>query len=301
MRNADSLQYSTSLSVTDVLKLSGGLSPTASGVIDIYRIELIDGQPVRTVRKTLQVNADYQLVGVDDFELRPEDELVARNREEYSKQVLVSISGAIRYEGRYAITERNESIVDLIRKAGGLTDEAYSPGIYIKRPDPEDPSSHRQVVVDGVNGRIVLKAGDHIVVPEKSNTVAIYSDYTQAFDRHSKLIEVPFTPGADAKWYIDQYVGGVRYKSDRSKITVEYANGAVRSAQKKILRYDYPIVESGATIIIRKDPVIQRNEDQGDYPKLKRGVIINVGDERDLDVKKDSGKEGAEIEEPEDE
>ena len=51
----------------------------------------------------------------------------------------------------------------------------------------------------------------------------------------------------------------------------------------------------------RKDPIIEHKEDQGDYPKLKRGVIINVGDERDLDVKKDVGKEGTEIEEPEDE
>jgi len=78
VRNPDSLQYSTSLSVSDVLKLSGGLSSTASGIIDVYRIEQIDGQPVRTVSRTLEVDSDYQLVDKTSFVLQAEDELVAR-------------------------------------------------------------------------------------------------------------------------------------------------------------------------------------------------------------------------------
>ena len=151
-----------------------------------------------------------------------------------------------------------------------------------------------------MRGRIVLQAGDHVVVPVKSNTVAIYSDYTQAFDQNSKLIEVPFSPGKDAKWYVDQYVGGVRYKSDRSKITVKYANGAVKSARKKIFGYDYPAVESGSTIVISKDPFIQINEDQGDYPRLRRGVIINVGEDHDSEARRAS-RQQTEIEEPDNE
>jgi len=286
VRNPDSLQYSTSLSVSDVLKLSGGLSSTASGIIDVYRIEQIDGQPVRTVSRTLEVDSDYQLVDKTSFVLQAEDELVARRREEYGRQVLVSISGAIKYEGTYAVTQRNESIVDLIQKAGGLTDEAFSSGIYLERGDSEDEDSLRQVVVDGASRSIVLQAGDHIVVPKNSNTVSIYLDHTQAFSEQTSLIEVPFTYGADAKWYLDQYAGGLSHKSDKSKIAVRFANGAVRSARKKLFRHDYPIVESGATILVKKDLVTKRmEEDQGDYPKLRRGVIINVGEDHDSEAR----------------
>jgi len=199
---------------------------------------------------------------------------------------MVSISGAIKYEGTYAVTQRNESIVDLIQKAGGLTDEAFSSGIYLERGDSEDETSLRQVVVDGVSRSIVLQAGDHIVVPKKSNTVSIYLDHTQAFSEQTSLIEVPFTYGADAKWYLDQYAGGLSHKSDRSKIAVRFANGAVRSARKKLFRYDYPIVESGATIVVKKDLVTKRmEENQGDYPKLRRGVIINVGEDHDSEAR----------------
>ena len=292
VRNPDKLLFSLSLSIADVLKLSGGLTSSASGVIDVYRIEIKNGQPVRTVSRTLQVESDYELVGGDEeFELQPDDELVARTQEEYNRQILVSISGEVRYKGRYAITERNESIDQLIQKAGGVTDQANTSGIYIERIDPSIDTYYK-VVVDGQSQNIILQAGDHIIVPKKSNTVSILTHHTQAFNRESTLIEVPFAFHEDAKWYIDQYVGGLKNKGDRAKITVEYANGAVRSARKKLFSFNYPIIEAGATIMVRKDTVREERVEQGDYPRLRRGVIINLGDEHDSET---------EIEEPDNE
>ena len=206
VRNPDKLLFSLSLSIADVLKLSGGLTSSASGVIDVYRSEIKNGQPVRTVSRTLQVESDYELVGGDEeFELQPDDELVARTQEEYNRQILVSISGEVRYKGGYAITERNESIDQLIQKAGGVTDQANTSGIYIERRDPSIDTYYK-VVVDGQSQNIILQAGDHIIVPKKSNTVSILTHHTQAFNRESTLIEVPFAFHEDAKWYIDQYL-----------------------------------------------------------------------------------------------
>ena len=44
--------------------------------------------------------------------------------------------------------------------------------------------------------------------------------------------------------------------------------------------------------MVRKDTVREERVEQGDYPRLRRGVIINLGDEHDSET---------EIEEPDNE
>ena len=52
------------------------------------------------------------------------DALVVRKKTGFEFQEFVSISGEVLYPGRYAIRE-GEKIKDVIRKAGGLTKEAF--------------------------------------------------------------------------------------------------------------------------------------------------------------------------------
>ncbi len=276
------LQYAERLNIPDVLQLSGGLSSSASGAIDIYRIEQADGEPVKTVQHTIQLGAEYQVLG-EGIALQPADEIVVRVKEEYAKQILVTIEGEVKYQGRYALTQSNESISGLIAKAGGLTDEAFIDGVYILREkekmhEGEIKKSSHKVVVNSISSSIVLQEGDKIVVPRIKNTVTIMVSNTLYGEAESDQIEVPFSGLESAIWYIEEYAGGLTDKDNRSYVTVRYANGATQAAKKKLFGYKYPTVRPGATIEVLASIQNPTVESQSEYPKLKKGVIINMAD-----------------------
>ena len=59
-----------------------------------------------------------------DFTFEPFDAIVVRKKPGFEFQEYVTIGGEVAYPGRYAIRE-GEKVGALIRKAGGLTKEAF--------------------------------------------------------------------------------------------------------------------------------------------------------------------------------
>ena len=59
-----------------------------------------------------------------DYTFKPFDAIVVRKKAGFEFQEYVNIGGEVAYPGRYAIRE-GEKVGELIRKAGGLTKEAF--------------------------------------------------------------------------------------------------------------------------------------------------------------------------------
>src|SRR5690606_39923285 len=51
----------------------------------------------------------------------------------YEVQRMVRIEGEVRMPGEYALLKKDETISDLIRRAGGVTEFAYLPGASLQR------------------------------------------------------------------------------------------------------------------------------------------------------------------------
>jgi protein involved in polysaccharide export with SLBB domain len=60
-----------------------------------------------------------------DFELQPDDIIFVRAIPEYRIKRLVEVEGEVIYPGQYPINEGETRISDIIRRAGGVTDEAF--------------------------------------------------------------------------------------------------------------------------------------------------------------------------------
>lgn len=60
-----------------------------------------------------------------DFELQPDDIVFVRAIPEYRIKRLVEVEGEVIYPGQYPINEGETRISDVIRRAGGVTDEAF--------------------------------------------------------------------------------------------------------------------------------------------------------------------------------
>lgn len=115
------------MKVSDLLNLAGGLLPEASDKIIISRVK--DG------KRTENIEIPYSKI------LNKEEDIILEDRDIVSvravggylrKPETVRIEGEVKYPGVYAISE-NETLYSLIKRAGGLTENAFLEGAIFKR------------------------------------------------------------------------------------------------------------------------------------------------------------------------
>ena len=270
-----SLDYHQDITVKELILLSGGFDAKASGQLHVYRNNL-NGE-ISVI--SLKVNDDFEILeGPQDFQFVADDEVVALNYENYEQTSFVEIQGEVKTAGLYAITSDNQTVRSIVEKAGGLTSEAHSSGVYIMRVEnPEEDEIRRYKVPVEALGSIIL-SDDIIVIPKKRNSVILMLSHTRGSTVQGRSIEVPHSLGRDANWYIDNYAGGLIDKADREAIVVEQPNGAMERSTKKFFKYRYPEPKEGSTIHIIKSRQLSASSEKSEsmYPKLKDGVIINV-------------------------
>ena len=119
VRNGLEMPYDSTITLDEVLTLAGGLTFAGdSSKVIVYRIAF-NGKDIGKVK---EFTLDSRMSG--DFTFEPFDAIVVRKKPGFEFQEYVNIGGEVAYPGRYAIRE-GEKVGELIRKAGGLTKEAF--------------------------------------------------------------------------------------------------------------------------------------------------------------------------------
>ena len=201
--------------------------------------------------------------------MKPYDEVFVRKSPAFSPQRNVTVQGEVLFEGEYTLTTKNQRLSDVIKMAGGVTNQAYVRGARIERPLNDDEKFRlehllKMAQVQGGSGLdaskmgqdtvyyvgieldkalanpgsdydVVLREGDRLVVPEYSGTVKINGNVM-----HPNT--VAYMQGKSYKWYINK-AGGYGNGAKRSKAYILYQNGLVSKASKGK-------VEPGCEIIV---------------------------------------------------
>ena len=174
------------------------------------------------------------------------------------------------------MSKKNERLSDLIKKAGGLTRDAYIKGANLKRKmsDAEKArvetllrisqnsmSKKDSISVESLNldnymvgidlvsamkkpggeADITLREGDILTIPQYQGTVKISGAVVYPNT-------VAYKKGMDVGDYLDQ-AGGYNDMARKRPIVI-YANGTVGTTKKKLFWKFYPKVEPGAEILI---------------------------------------------------
>jgi protein involved in polysaccharide export with SLBB domain len=263
VRSPGKFQYSPTLTVKDLLVLAGGTKiEAARNRIDIYRVEITQNEPTRTLALSLEVDEKYNLVntGGVDIALYPFDEVVVRTAPEFEFQEFVQINGQVRYPGSYAIISDNERLSSLIKRAGGLTAEAEPNDATFFRG--ENSKGFVITFLDKVltnpnsNEDHILKAGDVLNVPKKQTLVSVSVGNTRASEViapksvSNGRINVAYFHGKRAGWYVKKYAGGFSKDARRQKVTVEQPNGLIRRTHDFGIFWIYPRVKNGAIVSV---------------------------------------------------
>ena len=297
VRSPDVFQYDKSLRLKDLLTLADGFKPEASKKIEVFRLVIKNDEPARVTAANLEVDKDFNIISGDkNFVLQPNDEVVAKTVPDYSDQAIVTIEGEVFFPGEYSLVKKNETIADIIQRAGGVTSEAFLEGLTILRDSQEIVVTKLAQALKNKNSdyNVLLKDGDIIKLPQKEDLVSIYLANTGIIDLKGDTslrdmkISVAYERGKSAKWYIDEFAAGFSTTADKDKLMVAYANGGVKGTKKWLLFNRYPKPEKGAIISIGALPEPSEEEKElmkvkamsTDYSKLKKGVIISL--DRDM-------------------
>lgn len=277
------MPYDESITLAEAVELAGGLTFAGdSAQLIVYRMAFsgVGIGDLTEIPLNLAVNGD--------FVFQPFDALVVRRKTGFEFQEFISISGEVLYPGRYAIRE-GETVKDVIRKAGGLTKEAF----------PEAASFMRQgkgrvfISIDRIlkNGgsyeNIEMLPGDQIIIPTKDMTVEIrlanteaaeYGNFSDEYARQS--VHVAYVAGKSARWYVKNMVGGFGDDAKRTDVNVVYANGAVKDYKWYRLSYRYPKVKAGSMVVVGAKPVKtekeKKNREDIDWQGFSQNLIAQV-------------------------
>jgi hypothetical protein len=238
----------------------------------------------------LTLNRDVTINNSEgQYILKPYDQVYVRTVPEFEMQQNVSIAGAVKFPGTYALIKENETLVDLLRRAGGPTDESFLEGATLLRSEDnigyivfEMPEALRKPT--GTDN-LVLKKGDLLSIPKVMDFVRVEGaiDAKELYDDKligpNSRINVAFIPDKNAKYYVDEFAAGVANEGDRGRITILRPNGRILKTKNYLLFKVYPKVEKGAIVRVGiKDTKTRRK--RVDVETGSDGIVRNVPKKR---------------------
>lgn len=187
---------------------------------------------------------DSNRLNSGNFILQHRDIVIVRKNPYYQEQRVVYLSGEVNKPGTYILETKNETLYDLIKKAGGPTSEAFLFGTQYERDG-------RKLVVDlqtlyeknDKDENVFLKNGDKIFIPKKPNTVIVDGEVN-----NPGLYR--FTDGLGVKDYIDN-AGGIT--DSANYVIYRKANGESKRVNFGVFSSN-PDVYDGSVIIVTKEP-----------------------------------------------
>ncbi len=256
--------YADNETLEDFVLQAGGLKEAASTVkVDVARRIRAPYAfaPDSVVAKTFTfaLKEGFVVDGVQGFVLQPYDEVYVRRSPGYSTQQNVVIEGNVNFPGTYALNKRNSRLSDIVMAAGGTNGNAYIKGARLERRiTPEERIRMNQVLkmsqlnngsdtIDvrklnigdtyyvgiqldkalankGSDYDIVLREGDHIIVPEYTNTVKVSGNVLYPNT-------VAYVKGKSASYYINQ-AGGYDIRARKGSTYIVHMNGTVNQVGK---------------------------------------------------------------------
>jgi protein involved in polysaccharide export with SLBB domain len=145
----DVFEYLDGDSLSTLIKFSQGFLKTAFlDSVEIVRLGASDNSIIKWIVNLSGWNnmSDPRATFKGDFPLMMGDRVYIRHNPYLPKEKFVALGGEITFPGRYAISDNEFRITDLIKKAGGFTKKAYvNGGILIRRSSwgIEDPEMER--------------------------------------------------------------------------------------------------------------------------------------------------------------
>ena len=289
IKNPGTYNFNEGLTLNDFLVQAGGLTGSASKRVEIARMimsdQIDDNNPAKAELFNIEITPSNN-EQAKNFELQPFDVINIRRMSVYERPQMVTIRGAVNYEGRYVLANKKDKIYDVVQRAGGLTSVANIEGVKIKRPIQSKQIEDAENVnlnlgkKDSIQNKLVDKLKNEIkfvTIPvdwksiakdQQSNTnvilfpgdeieVATFTEGVKVSGNVVLTSEIPYENGRSFGYYLDA-VGGVDGKGWKKKAYVIYPNGKAAVTSSFLFIRSYPKVKPGSQIIVPEKPEVKK-------------------------------------------
>lgn len=253
-------QWAANMSIEDLVMKAGGLTDAASVAKVTVSRRLVDPKATKATSElaksfSFELKDGFVIDGTPGFMLEPYDIVQVFRSPGFHTPRRITIEGEVNFAGDYTLEKKNQRLSDLVKLAGGVTEDAYVEGARLERRmnDTErarlrmamqtvrmSQESDDSVAVEkveqtdvyrvgihleealrnpGSDADIVLREGDRLVIPEYEGTVKISGDVMYPNT-------VAYEEGKNYKWYIRQ-AGGFGDRAKKRKGYVIYPNGTM--------------------------------------------------------------------------
>lgn len=252
VRKEGSFIYSGKRTLKDLIYQAGGPTDQADfNTLEVSRVITDEGsmKSSKTMVITVKFSLDWENdQSLDSFKLKPFDQVFIRKNPSFELQENVLLVGEVLFPGEYSKMDKGERISSLIKRAGGLTKDAYLEGTKILR-------NKQEVVIDlktaldkpGSTYDNILKDGDKVIVPEVNDIVRVEGGVLYP-------VNISFDPNRTSfKTYLNS-AGGFGERAMKRKSIVRYANGKIKRTNSVLFIKFYPKVDKGATVMVPVRP-----------------------------------------------
>ena len=279
--------YIANMTVEDLILLADGFKTSAARAnVEVTRRGALDNE--NAVAEIFNFKIDENLTlspEASKMKLLPFDLITIRRAPGYGLQELVEIEGEVKYPGKYGLKSTSETIYDLLVRAGGLRDVAYTAGaMLIRRSDyavstnsltnyradikrnkvlsilENDTAAYEQALKKldldesiGIDlAAIILNPNsDANMTLQEGDIISIPKAFNTVQVRGEVLnpSKVKYSSGLSLGQYIGR-AGGFSSAAKRSKAYVIYANGSSQRTTTFLGFRFYPKVLPGTEIII---------------------------------------------------
>nr|MDQ3082161.1 SLBB domain-containing protein [Gemmatimonadota bacterium] len=277
VRNGGQVPFRDGMTVRDLVLLAGGLEQSADlREAEIARLPLDrrNGVTATTFRVPLDSSYIFEIGpngqyfgppglpaasgGTPEVVLRPYDNVLILRQPNWELQRRVVIAGEVRFPGEYSLRTKTEKVLDIVRRAGGLTPEAYADGVTFYRK--QDSVGRIGIALPevlrtgGSRDNLQLVNGDSIFIPRFNAVVSVKGAVNSP-------VAVTYVPGADLEYYV-RAAGGITRSGDLRYAYVTQPNGKVEATGGKFIFKNDPRPRPGSSVFV---PERDRNERRIDY------------------------------------
>ena len=250
VRNPGKILFRKGMQIQDLIALAGGFMNDAA----YHRVELSRLEKNRTDAMSnqmvdlMKLELDAALTNKDaSLTLEPQDYIYVPRLLNYKFIGDVKVRGEVLFPGNFALERRDETIQDIIKRAGGLTQYGSLKDLQVFRYGTRIGVNLEQNAAKDMG--LLLLPGDSLFVSRNDPYVeivgAVYNPQLIRFESSS------------FKSYISA-AGGLKNRGSLSKAYIQYSNGINRKTTKFLFFRFYPTVKSGSKIIVPEVPEKQK-------------------------------------------
>ena len=174
VRKPGPLKFGKGINLHDAITQAGALKEAAiGGKVEISRIleyDELNGEliPTRNIVKSFNITSDFMSSSDVDYKLQPNDYIFIRKNPDYEKIRTVKLDGEVLFPGTYSLLHKQETVFELINRAGGLKETADEKNASLIR------KSNLKAIVNNKNMNIPQSLYDSILVSDPKLMNIIY-------------------------------------------------------------------------------------------------------------------------------